>query len=402
VVHVGDTIRIKPVVGDARDDFGGRLALDGDTLAVGAVGDDSAGSDPADNSLTDSGAVHVYVREGDTWAQQAYLKSPNPTLGGGFGWSLALKGDRLLVGAPDDSPEAVYEFVRSGGNWELAAEIRAANADPGDNFGYSVALVGDSALIGAPDEDSGATVVNGDETNNSATGAGAAYLFVRADDGWEQTTYFKASNAWDGDRFGFPVALSGSRVAVSARGEDSAATGIDGDEGDNSAEFSGAVYVFQDTTDGWEQEAYVKSDSAEPNQLFGTAIFLTDDTLIVGASSDDRRGFSAGAVHAFSRSTGQWLYESEIGPTGSAESRHLGQQVLVEGATLLASAPSFAQLFRYERVDTTWSFLETIDPPSPAFSENFGSALAMVGSTVAVGATGTSFETGAVFLLTLE
>ncbi len=124
------------------------------------------------------------------------------------------------------------------------AYIKASNTDAGDEFGIGVALSGDTLAVGARFEDSAATGIDGDQSNNSAADAGAVYVFTRdAAGAWSQEDYVKASNTDAGDGFGFGVALTGDTLAVGARFEASAATGIDGDQDDNTVTAAGAVYV---------------------------------------------------------------------------------------------------------------------------------------------------------------
>ncbi|MFO0504688.1 MAG: IPT/TIG domain-containing protein, partial [Acidobacteriota bacterium] len=109
-----------------------------------------------------------------------------------------------------------------------------------------MATSGDTVVVGAPSEASNATGVDGTQNNNSATFAGAAYVFVRSSGTtyWSQQAYLKASNTGSGDFFCFSVAISGDTVVVGAYGEDSNATGVNGTQGDNSASTAGAAYVF--------------------------------------------------------------------------------------------------------------------------------------------------------------
>src|SRR5262249_23134247 len=132
---------------------------------------------------------------------------------------------------------AAYVFVRSGTSWSQQAYLKASNAEAADVFGQSVAISGDTVVVGARLEDSNGT----DETDNSASQAGAAYVFVRSGTSWSQQAYLKASNAEEFDQFGFSVAISGDTVVVGARLE--SGNGTDG-ETDNSASQAGAVYVF--------------------------------------------------------------------------------------------------------------------------------------------------------------
>jgi trimeric autotransporter adhesin len=131
---------------------------------------------------------------------------------------------------------------------EAIGYVKASNTGAGDEFGWSVALSadGDTLAVGAPLEDSNATGVNGDGANNDASNSGAVYVFTRAGATWAQQAYVKASNTGANDRFGHSVALSadGDTLAVGAYFEDSNATGVNGDQDNNAASNSGAVYLY--------------------------------------------------------------------------------------------------------------------------------------------------------------
>jgi hypothetical protein len=257
----------------ASDQFGVSVALsaDGSTLAVGARNEDSNATglngNQADNSASDSGAVYVYTRSGGTWSQQAYVKASNTGASDLFGWSVALSADgsTLAVGAYGESSNAtgvngdqannsaamsgaVYVYTRGGGTWSQQAYVKASNTGAGDFFGVSVALSADGSTlaVGAFIEASNATGLNGNQADNSAGNSGAVYVYTRSGGTWSQQAYVKASNTGAGDSFGVSVALSadGSTLAVGARNEDSNATGLNGNQADNSAGDSGAVYLY--------------------------------------------------------------------------------------------------------------------------------------------------------------
>jgi hypothetical protein len=257
--------------------FGSSLALSagGDTLAVGDFSDSSESTGingaPAGNGLIDAGAAHVFARNPDnTWAQEAYFKASSPSDCEYFGDSVALSddGNMLAVGGPsEDNAGAIViceEFDNrwnttsgsvslyardTGGNWSLHEYLKASNAHNGDFFGQAVSFSGDgSSLIVGASDDSAATGVNGDQSDETARGAGAAYLLMRdAGGGWRQQAYIKASNTEQGDGFGASVSLSGNglTIVVGAPPEDSNATAVNGDQSDNSTFSSGAAYVFQ-------------------------------------------------------------------------------------------------------------------------------------------------------------
>jgi uncharacterized repeat protein (TIGR01451 family) len=246
---------------DTGDRFGQSVAVSGDTVVVGAPGEDSnatgVNGNEADNSASVAGAAYVFVYDGTAWSQQAYLKASNTDAIDRFGRSVAIDGDTVVVGADGEDSDATdqadnsasvagaaYIFVRSGTAWSQQAYLKASNTDAGDRFGQSVAVSGDTVVVGAPGEDSNATGVNGNEADNSASFAGAAYVFVYDGTAWSQQAYLKASNTDAIDRFGWSVAVSGDTVVVGATGEDSNAAGVNGNEANNSASDSGAAYVF--------------------------------------------------------------------------------------------------------------------------------------------------------------
>ena len=303
---------------DAYEFFGERVALsaDGNTLAVGAYAEDSAATgingDDSDNTAKDAGAVYLFSRTGNSWSQQAYIKASNTNSDDRFGWSVALSadGNTLAVGAIwEDSVTtginsdysnnrairsgAVYLFSRTGSSWSQQAHIKASNTNEYDQFGTSVALSadGNTLAVGADYEHSAATGINGDDSDNSAVFSGAVYLFSRTGSSWSQQAYIKASNTGVEDYFGRNVALSadGNTLAVGAIREDSAATGINGDDSDNSASEAGAVYLFRRSGNSWTQQAYIKASNTEAGDEFGGSVALSTDgnTLAVGAHYED-------------------------------------------------------------------------------------------------------------------
>ncbi len=267
---------------DSGDGFGVTLAVaaDGNTLAVGANHEASNAQgidgDQANNSADHSGAAYVFARDGNTWSQEAYIKASNAeggyeyddyTTGDEFGVSVALSadGNTLAVGAKyeasndtgingdeDDNSAynrgAAYVFNRSGATWAQQAYIKAPSSVTLLLFGNALSLSGDGKrlAVGSTYEPSNATGINGDDTDTSANAAGAVFLFDQEDGNWSYSAYVKATNTEAGDTFGKSVAMSGDgkSMAVGATGEASNATGIGGDQTDNSTSTSGAVYLY--------------------------------------------------------------------------------------------------------------------------------------------------------------
>ncbi|MDP6958531.1 MAG: cadherin-like beta sandwich domain-containing protein [Planctomycetota bacterium] len=274
------------------DRFGCDVALEGDTLAVGARYEDSLainlGGGPANNDASNSGAVYLFTRTENSWTEVAYIKSSNARSGDYFGTNISLSGDTLVAGAwCEDSianqSGAVYVFTYDGTSWIEEAMLKASNCDDSDFFGITVALSGDTLAVGATGESSGATGIGGNESYNYCGGSGAVYLFTRIANTWTQTDYVKASNTDGGDFFGKSLALSGDTLVVGAEYEDSNAIGIGGVGSNNASSGSGAVYLFTRSGGSWSQSAYIKASNSEWNDRFGTSVAVEGETVVVGA-----------------------------------------------------------------------------------------------------------------------
>ena len=201
---------------------------------------------------------------------------------------------------------------------EQQAYLKASNTDAFDEFGSSVAISGDTVVIGAPFERSNATGVNGNQADNSAPGAGAAYVFVRNGATWTQQAYLKASNTDADDRFGRKVAISSDTILVGALGEDSNATGVNGNQANNDAGTSGAAFVFVRGGIVWTHQAYLKASNTDIFDQFGFSVAASVDPLVVGAPYEasratgingdqaDNLGGTCGAVYVFVRGAGSF------------------------------------------------------------------------------------------------
>jgi hypothetical protein len=368
------------------DQFGSAVALsaDGTTIAVGAVEEDSAATgvngDQASGGASNSGAVYVFRRVAGVWVQQAYLKASNTAVFARFGSSLALSADGsvLAVGSPDESSTArgvegalgastsgagsgaVYVFRRASGVWAQEAYVKASNADATDAFGHSVALSasGNALAVGAINEDSSFSSPGGDEADNTALNAGAAYVFRRSAGTWTQEAYFKPTNTSARDTFGGAVALDadGDLLAVGAEGEDSSTTGVASGSAlaNETALSAGAVYVFRRTFGEWLPEAYVKATNTGDGDSFGAALALSSDgsTLAVGARSEDSSavgidgdssddsGSGTGAVYVLRRVFGAWVHEAYVKASNTGDADQFGASVALsaDGAALVVGA----------------------------------------------------------------
>ncbi len=351
--------------------FGMSVAVSGDTIVVGAPQEDMPDPHNAAINLNMAGAAYVFVRDGASWDLQQRLTAAVPGAGDKFGSALAIDGETIAVGAVTEDGAAtgvngdatsdaeadsgaVYVFDRSGTSWSQSAYIKASNTDPGDWFGFSVDVDSNTVVVGAAGEASSSIGAGSNQSNNDRSFAGAAYIFTRSSGSWSQQAYLKPSNTRSGFMFGSSVGVSGATVAVGAAGEDSAATGVGGNQANTSADDAGAVYVFRRSISSWAQQAYIKASNTDADDEFGVSVGLDGDRLVVGAMNESSAATgingnqasdsepSAGAAYVFSRSGTSWSQAAYLKASDTDEHDNFGLQVAVSGNSVLVGAPGDA------------------------------------------------------------
>jgi len=304
------------------DNFGHSVAISGDTIVVGTPLDDNLfqGVNPGHSygsTSQNSGAAYVFTRTGNTWSQQAYLKASNAAAGAQFGWSVAIHGDSVIVGARFESniasnSGAAYVFTRTGTSWSQQAYLKLPNAASGDWFGTSVGIDGDFAIVGA-------LVRGGSGTSNIP---GAAYIYERSGTTWSREGAIEAP-AGTSLRMGMSVAISGNLAVVGAMTESSAATGVNGEETNTGKPSSGAAYILQRSGGTWTRTAFLKASNSRNAAHFGRSVAIDGRTVLVGSDpessgstgvngpQDATEGFLAsGAAYQFQLNDGQWTGHS--------------------------------------------------------------------------------------------
>jgi hypothetical protein len=414
---------------EANDDFGA-VAISGDTILVGADSEASnargVNGNQSDNSAPGAGAAYVFVRNGTNWIQQAYLKASNTAAGDGFGVRLALSGDTAVIGAQGEDSSATgvngnqsnnsatdsgaaYVFVRSGTNWVQQAYLKASNARAFAHFG-SPAISGDTIVVGAWGESSNATGVNGNQANSSANAAGAAYVFVRNGTNWTQQAYLKASNTGAVDNFGdSAVAVDGDTIVIGAPQEDSGATGVNGNQSDNSATDSGAAYVFVRNGTNWSQQAYLKASNTGAGNLFGVSAAVSGDTIVIGAglensgetgvngNQSNQGAPHSGAAYIFVRNGTNWIQQAYLKASNATAYHYFGAAVAISHDTVVVGADASSEesgiedsgtAYVFVRSGTNWTQQAYLKASNARGSDFFGGLLAVSGDTVVVGAPG--------------
>jgi hypothetical protein len=425
----------------AGDGFGGAglgaigaigFGISGDVMAIGAPKEASAaGTNQQDDSAPSAGAVYVMTRSGTTWRQDAFIKAPNAEANDRFGASVAISGDTLVVGAPNEASNATgvdgdrtnnaaagsgaaYVFVRAGSVWSLQAYLKASNTGAGDQFGFAVAIDGDTIAVGAFGEDSAATGIDGDGLNNAAGTSGAVYVFTRQSGVWSQQAYIKASNTGANDQFGIGVSVDGDTLVVGAQSEDS---GDPTNELDDSQPAAGAAYVFARVSGIWSQQAYVKASRPEMLDTFGTSVSVSGDTVVVGARAEDSNATGvggdeddnslsdSGAAYIFTRTGTTWTQTAYLKASNTDSFDLFGHSVSIRGDILCVAAREEASAstgsngdqanndatesgaaYVFTRTDGVWSQRAYLKASNTGAGDQFGFTVAVDGTTVAVAA----------------
>lgn len=408
---------------DSGDQFGKALAISGDTLVVGVASEDgdinSTWATPNDNAAN-AGAVYVFVRNGTTWTQQAYLKASNAEAGDSFGSSVAILGDTLVIGAfgedgdanstnltPNDNliaAGAVYVFERNGTNWAQQAYLKAPNAGEKDYFGVSVAIDRDTIAVGADLED-GYITSTIDNPNDLSTSAGAVYVFTRTNGIWTHQAYLKASNADEFDYFGEDVDISGDTIVVGARQEDGDINSTS-ESPNNNGLYTGAAYVFIRDGNSWSQQAYLKASNPDDRDRFGSSVAIDGDTIVIGSPFDnaDIDTFDSGAAYVFERNETTWIQKAYLKAHNFDSHDNFGGSVTISGNTIAVGAiyedgdansvvdntndneTHAGAVYIYTKNGTTWSQMAYRKASNAIAMDEFGGSLAIDRDTLVVGA----------------
>src|SRR5262245_55319949 len=319
--------------GAAEDFFGFSVAISGDTVVVGAFS--------ADSPNMDQGAAYIFVRDATTtppsWTQQAKLTASDGAAIDAFGTSVVIDGDTVVVGAPGaDAPNidqgAAYIFVRDATTtppcWSQKAKLTARDGAAIDSFGFSVAIDGDTVVVGAP---------NADAPNIDP---GAAYIFVRdattTPPSWTQQAKLTTRDGAAFDKFGNSVAINRDTVVVGAV---VANTGLN--------VFQGAAYIFvRDATTtplAWPQQAKLTARDAAEFDLFGFSVAIDGDTVVVGAiGADIAQNMDQGAAYIFVRDATttppSWTQQAQLTARDGAAFDSFGFSVAIDGDTVVGTA----------------------------------------------------------------
>ncbi|CAN5420107.1 hypothetical protein BH10ACI3_BH10ACI3_19130 [soil metagenome] len=338
--------------------FGNAVAVSGTTMVAGARFDGTTASQ--------AGAAYVFVFDGANWVQQAVLLANDGAVADKFGYSVAISGNTIVVGAfnadaPLSNGGAAYVFVRNGTTWTQQQKLTASDGTADDQFGSSVGVAGDVAVVGAN---------HADLPGNSE--AGAVYAYLRTGTVWAQTQRLSPSlDVLLGDHFGDSIAMNGSRVVIGASGDDTPQTA------------AGAVYVFAAAgggTFGFEQKLTIPDGTN--GDSFGFSVGFDGTTIIGGATEDSTIvGQPAfGAAYVFTNNGSSWTQQQKLTASDGATVDRFGYSVAVSGDTVMvgareddtAAGPDTGSAYLYTQSGTVWTERQKLLPADTFNGDRFG------------------------------
>ena len=358
------------------DFFGVSVAMssDGTRVAIGASSEDGAGAN--------RGAAYVFTRSGTTWSEEQKLTASDTSDGDFFGSALDINSDgsTLIVGTVGEDGSgsdrgAVYVFTRSGVTWAQEQKIVASDTENDDNFGYRISVSddGNTVVVGTPFED------------GSGSDRGAVYVFTRSGVTWAQEQKIVASDTANNYYFGTDVSLSsdGDTLVVGSNG---------------SASGGGSAYIFTRSSTVWTEQQIITALDAAANDSFGTSLMLSDNTIVVGAYSEDGDGSNRGAVYVFYKDDTLWVQKSKLTASGASDGDTFGEYLGVssDGLSILVGlAGTVNQRALFFKVSHGWESItdqdyqeqELIEPDYIESGDYFGQSVSIDnnGKNLAIG-----------------
>lgn len=310
------------------DQFGSRVDLSGNRLAIGAPG--------VSNNL---GAVYIYENDGSGWSLKNKILNTSTPSGRGFGHGISLNGDTLFVGTSSASPDigngpiqfagAVQVFLLVEGEWIYQTQLTASDAQPRDFFGGVVSSSGDILAVSAAG-------VDPDLGNGPISNAGAAYIFTRIGSNWVETQKITSSDAEAEDGFGSRVSLRNDVLVAGAVGESP-------DLGLGPIDRAGSAYVFRFNGISWVEEDKLIAEDSYPFLQLGISIAIDEDIVVIGTQNGSidptNPPYSGtGAAYVFYHDAGEWYQAAKLVSFATGPQDVFGSGVVINGTSILVAA----------------------------------------------------------------
>ena len=352
----------------ADEHFGKALAITSEWLVVGVP-------NAATAQQKGSGKVAVYRNVDASWQLFQELTAVDASIADHFGFSVAVQGNVLVVGAPGAFGAApfsgqvfVYEF--NGTAWGQVSVLTAPDASPLANFGHAVAVEGRHIAVGA---------INGLGPQQGQTGA--AYVFQKQAGQWVQQQKLMPESGADNDKFGYALAFSQQGLlAIGAPGHNGAAPN------------AGAAYVFELSNNAWQQAAYLLPQDAESHQYMGHAVAMNQTDLVVGAYQANGHAENSGALYYYQQVGQAWQQQQTITAPAGQRNDHFGAAVSIAPNELLVGAPKAnvtnsqdaGAAYYFEKSNGAFVLSSTLQSPNVAAHDFFGSTVAITQGALAI------------------
>lgn len=351
--------------GAAADEFGSTVAID-DSLLI-------SGSPRNNTSVTDCGSAYIFRHNGISWTEEQMLTALDAATGDRFGYSVDIKGNVAIVGAPFDddlgsNSGSAYIFRFNGFAWIQEYKLIAFDGNAGDEYGHSVSINDTVAVVGAY------------RSNNGNPGNGAVYVYRYNGISWNQMQKLTAPAAQIDDFFGYSVDLHKDRIIAGCYQDD--------DMGVN----SGSAFVFQFNGTTWVQEQKLLPANGTAGDHFGFSVSINDTLALIGAYAKNTAATASGAAYVFSRTGSTWTQQQQLTASDGLTDDWFGFSVSISGRTLtcgafhnddLGSESGSAYLFRYN--GSTWIPEMNLRASDGAAQDNFGYCVSVSGNTIAIG-----------------
>jgi hypothetical protein len=381
---------LTPSARASNDWFGISIAVSGNTVVVGDF----------DANIENYGAVYVYVKPASGWANMTQVaKLTSSDNGEGFGISVAITGNVIVVGAANTSnfsksilnrptsvpaagPGSAYVFVKPASGWKdmtETAKLTASDGQPGDAFGDSVSISGPTIAVGA--------FFAPDSSGNSF--AGKAYVFVRPTSGWSgnlnETAKLTASDSQLLNYMGASIAVSGNTLVAGAYGHNN---------------FQGTAYVFAEPSGGWSsmtQTAELTASDGKGSDDFGFSSAISASTVVVGAVN---AAVGKGAAYVFVKPSAGWsnmTQTAELRAPNATQGDGFGQSASISGNLVVVGAPGTnvgsnqlqGAAYVFAKPASGWKNINTatqLTVADGAANDNLGVSASISGATIVAGA----------------
>jgi len=288
--------------GYANDRFGKSVAIDGNTIVVGA-------DEKTYNQLGRAGAAYIYDFDGTNWNFAQKITAPNPASSDYFGFSLDISDGYIVVGARYDdelgtNAGAAYVYKRINGSWLFEEKLLPSDGSSGDYFGYDVAIDQNNVIVGAH------------RNSEILSHGGAAYIYTFNGSSWIETKIITSDNKV-GDYFGYSVDINGNTAVVGAYLVD------------NIYNNEGAVYVFEFSNDTWNETQKIHSNN--PDSYFGWDVSFDENFLLISGGSNE------GKAYVY-QNNNNWIFDRLITAYDDEDNHDFARSLSISGERMIMGA----------------------------------------------------------------